>query len=112
MTATRVGRPLVLPLLLALIVLGGLRVLTWPAADRVCGLGLSRGAWNSRHTLTLDPASSGSAVRQQDFYDNQLRVFFWPEGWLAEDQARIKVISSSQDHSVSEARAASCGLLP
>src|SRR6476469_3435719 len=114
MTATRLGTRLVLPLLLALIVLAAFAVPTWPAPAPIesGGLGLSRSAWNTRHTLTLDPPSSGVPVRQQDFYDNQLRVYFWPEGWLAADQARIKVISSSQDHSVSDARAASRGLLP
>ena len=111
MTATRLGPRLVLPLLLALIVLAAFAVPTWPAPAPIAsgGLGLSRAEWNAHHTLTLD---SGSSERRQDFYDNQLRVFFWPEGWLAADQARIKVISSSQDHSASEARAASRGLLP
>ena len=78
------------------------------------GLGLTKAAWDRQHTVTHNTAYAPDLFAGIEFYDQDIAVTFWPEGWLNLAEARITSIQSGllSGPAPDTARTASRELLP
>jgi len=76
------------------------------------GLGLTKALWDRQHQARNNTGYPVPPISGIAFYDSDLSVYFWPEGWFSLDNSPAMAVRSDLDSGRGTPRRQARGFLP